>query len=111
MRGERLTNFCARRHQVPRTTGGDVDHSLCSLCASPCAVLCSIDNDLVQEDSEFRASRQFGMSYISPQGGVAEIGTILEITGHSPYADGRLLVTTKGGTSWTTKLRSSAAPC
>jgi hypothetical protein len=30
-------------------------------------LLCSIDNDLVQEDSEFKGSRQFGMSYANPQ--------------------------------------------
>lgn len=55
-----------------------------------------IDEDLVQENSEFRASRQFGMSYCSPQGGVAEIGTILEIVAHQPFEDGRLLVNTTG---------------
>jgi Lon protease-like protein len=56
-----------------------------------------IDNDLVQEDSEFKGSRQFGMSYCSPEtGGVAEIGTVLEVTGHQPFDDGRLLVNTRG---------------
>lgn len=77
-------------------------------------LLCSIDNDLVQEDSEFKGSRQFGMSYCSPEtGGVAEIGTVLEVTGHSPFDDGRLIVNTRGeldsipqthcplGSSWT----------
>lgn len=61
------------------------------------SLLCSIDNDLVQEDSEFKGSRQFGMSYCSPEtGGVAEIGTVLEVTGHSPFDDGRLIVNTRG---------------
>ena len=38
-----------------------------SRAAHPLLLLCSIDNDLVQEDSEFKGSRQFGMSYANPQ--------------------------------------------
>ncbi len=67
-----------------------------SSSAAYCAVCRSIDEELVQETSEFRASRQFGMTYCTPTGGVADVGTILKIVGYSPLEDGRLLITTKG---------------
>jgi hypothetical protein len=79
-------------HAVDQAVSTSPSNSLCVVL-----LLCSIDNDLVQEDSEFKGSRQFGMSYCSPEtGGVAEIGTVLEVTGHSPFDDGRLIVNTRG---------------
>ncbi|CAD7695934.1 unnamed protein product [Ostreobium quekettii] len=54
-----------------------------------------VDEDLIQQDSAFLGSRRFGMCFTS-QGGMAKVGTILEIQQHLPLEDGRMLVTSSG---------------
>eukprot|EP00803_Ostreobium_quekettii_P006098 evm.model.scf_1560.3 EVM.evm.TU.scf_1560.3 scf_1560:28159-32634(+) len=54
-----------------------------------------VDEHLIQKESPFLGSRKFGMSFTS-QGGIAKVGTILEIQQHVPLEDGRMLVTSSG---------------
>lgn len=56
-----------------------------------------IDEGLVSPDKPWRGSRRFGMVlYDSNAGGLATVGTVLEIIEHSTIDDGRLLVQTVG---------------
>lgn len=55
-----------------------------------------IDEDLVQRDSEFLGSKEFGMVWLSDQGGVAKIGTLLQIKAHHMVKDGRLIIQSTG---------------
>lgn len=56
----------------------------------------SLETDLVDEDSPFKGTRQFGMS-LAHSRGVASIGTVLHIEQHARMPDGRMLVSSRGG--------------
>ncbi len=56
-----------------------------------------IDEGLVQSDSPFLASKQFGITYVTGRGNVAEIGTLMEIVDFAPIgSEGRLFLNNKG---------------
>lgn len=56
-----------------------------------------IDEGLVSPDKPWRGTRRFGMSlFDSNAGGLATVGTVLEITEHSMVEDGRILIQTIG---------------
>lgn len=56
-----------------------------------------IDQGLVSPDKPWRGTRRFGMVlYDSNAGGLATVGTVLEVVDHSTMDDGRLLVQTIG---------------
>ena len=58
---------------------------------------CSIDDGLVQEDSPFKASREFGIAYVTQRGECAAIGTVMRIQDYAPAGgDGRLLISNQG---------------
>ena len=64
-----------------------------------------IDEGLVQTDSPFLASKQFGITYVTGRGAVAEIGTLMEIVDFAPIgSEGRLFLNNKG-------TRASTAGC
>jgi len=51
----------------------------------------------VQSDSPFLASKQFGITYVTGRGNVAEIGTLMEIVDFAPIgSEGRLFLNNKG---------------
>jgi len=52
-----------------------------------------IDDGLVSEDKPWKGSRRFGMAFFDSQaGGLAAVGTVLEVQEHSLLEDGRLLL-------------------
>lgn len=52
-----------------------------------------IDQGLVSPDKPWKGTRKFGMAYYDQQaGGLASIGTVLEIREHSTMDDGRMLI-------------------
>ena len=55
-----------------------------------------LDEDLIQQDSEFKGTRELGMCLASQQG-VASTGTTLRIMQHANFPDGRMHVDTSGG--------------
>ena len=56
-----------------------------------------IDEGLVQDDSPFLGSKQFGITYVTGRGAVAEIGTLMEIVDFAPIgSEGRLFINNKG---------------
>ena len=56
-----------------------------------------IDEGLVQSDSPFLASRQFGITYVTGRGAVAEVGTLMEIVDYAPLGtEGRLFINNAG---------------
>lgn len=56
---------------------------------------CRIEQGLVNDDSPFRATRQFGISLVH-QSGVSEIGTMLRIEQHKQLADGQIVIVSRG---------------
>lgn len=88
---------------IPHTVGGRLP-TLMSLRAIIMEVMASggtdvpavrIDKELIQQDSPFLGTRRFGMCFTS-QGGMAKVGTLLEVQQHLPLEDGRMLITNKG---------------
>lgn len=56
-----------------------------------------IDQGLVSDDKPWKGTRRFGMAYYDQQaGGLASIGTVLEIREHSTMEDGRMLIENVG---------------
>ncbi|KAI8110970.1 hypothetical protein M9434_004544 [Picochlorum sp. BPE23] len=56
-----------------------------------------VDAGLVSPDKPWRGTRRFGMAYYDQQaGGLASIGTVLEIEAHSTMEDGRMLIENVG---------------
>jgi Lon protease-like protein len=52
-----------------------------------------IDQGLVSPDKPWKGTRRFGMAYYDQQaGGLASVGTVLEIQEHSTMDDGRMLI-------------------
>lgn len=52
-----------------------------------------IDQGLVSPDKPWKGTRKFGMAYYDQQaGGLASVGTVLEIQEHSTMEDGRMLI-------------------
>lgn len=52
-----------------------------------------IDEGLVSPDKPWKGTRKFGMAYYDQQaGGLASVGTVLEIQEHSTMDDGRMLI-------------------
>jgi len=52
-----------------------------------------IDEGLVSPDKPWKGTRKFGMAYYDQQaGGLASVGTVLEIQDHSTMDDGRMLI-------------------
>ena len=65
--------------------------------AHPAVVSHRIDEGLVQSDSPFKASKQFGITYVTGRGAVAEVGTLMEIVDYAPLgSEGRLLIQNTG---------------
>lgn len=62
-----------------------------------------IEDGLVNHESPFCGSKQFGMCYVSQEGGLASVGCILEIQEHVRLEDGRILITNKGE-NWATRV-------
>ena len=57
----------------------------------------NIDQGLVSDDKPWKGTRRFGMAYYDQQaGGLASIGTVLEIREHSTMEDGRMLIENVG---------------
>ena len=57
----------------------------------------TIDQGLVADDKPWKGTRRFGMAYYDQQaGGLASIGTVLEIREHSTMDDGRMLIENVG---------------
>ena len=53
----------------------------------------NIDQGLVSDDKPWKGTRRFGMAYYDQQaGGLASVGTVLEIREHSTMEDGRMLI-------------------
>ena len=51
----------------------------------------------MQSDSPFLASKQFGITYVTGRGAVAEIGTLMEIVDFAPIgSEGRLFINNTG---------------
>lgn len=55
-----------------------------------------IDEDLVQKESEFLGSKEFGTVWQTDRNSIAEVGTLLKIQAHHTVKDGRLIVQTTG---------------
>lgn len=55
-----------------------------------------VDTELVDDSSVFAGSKRFGMCYVNGQGGLATVGSVLEIHSHEKLPDGRMLVVSKG---------------
>ena len=63
-----------------------------------------IDEGLVQTDSPFVASKQFGITYTTGRGAVAEVGTLMEIVDHAPIGSGgRMFINNTGATRQSTE--------
>jgi Lon protease-like protein len=57
----------------------------------------NIDQGLVSDDKPWKGTRRFGMAYYDQQaGGLASVGTVLEIREHSTMEDGRMLIENVG---------------
>ena len=57
----------------------------------------SIEQGLVDEDSPFRASREFGLTWITPQGECCAVGTLMRIHAFAQIGEtGKLLVSNTG---------------
>lgn len=54
-----------------------------------------IEEGLVNDESPFRATRQFGISLVH-QSGVSDIGTMLKIEQHKQLADGQIVIISRG---------------
>jgi len=55
-----------------------------------------LEEGLVDHDSPFCGSREFGMCFVGQNGGVCSIGTLLRIEEHVRLDDGRLQIVNKG---------------
>lgn len=66
-----------------------------------------VDEGLVDEESPFKGTRLFGMSF-APGNGIAVTGTALHIVEHSTMKDGRLLVGSKGALLSRSRLLTAA---
>ena len=56
-----------------------------------------IDQGLVSPEKPWKGTRRFGMAYYDQQaGGLASVGTVLEIQDHSSMEDGRMLIENVG---------------
>lgn len=55
-----------------------------------------VDEGLVQKDSPFCGSREFGMCFVDQEGNLAAVGSTLRIQDMEPLEDGRLMVNSKG---------------
>lgn len=63
---------------------------------------CRIDKGLVQEESPFKASREFGISYMTSKGECASIGTVMRIQDFAKVGnDGQMLISNTGDDRWT----------
>jgi ATP-dependent Lon protease len=56
----------------------------------------SLETDLIDEESAFKSTREFGMAFAHSRG-VASIGTMLHIKEHARMPDGRMLINSVGG--------------
>lgn len=56
----------------------------------------SLEEGLINEQSPFCGTRQFGLCWVSKDGAMAKIGTTLQIQSHLRHGDGRLTTDNKG---------------
>ena len=73
--------------------------SQAGLHRSSCHLSCRLEDDLVQEDSPFRGTKQFGMCWVTERG-MAAVGTTLHIQQHARFPDGRMQIDSKGTPSY-----------
>jgi len=55
-----------------------------------------LEEGLVNEESPFAATREFGMCHIGKNGELSAVGTLLRIEEHHKHDDGRLAIVSKG---------------
>ena len=60
------------------------------------SLLRSLEDDLIDEESAFKGTREFGMAFAHSRG-VASIVTMLHIKEHARMPDGRMLINSRGG--------------
>lgn len=57
---------------------------------------CRVEDGLINHESPFCGSKRFGISHVSSEGGVCQIGTLLKIEGHRKLPDGQITIFSRG---------------
>ena len=57
---------------------------------------CRVEDGLINHESPFCGSKRFGISHVSSEGGVCQVGTLLKIEGHKRLPDGQITTFNRG---------------
>lgn len=55
-----------------------------------------VEDGLVNHESPFCGSKQFGITYVNSEGGICHVGTLLRIEGHKTLPDGQITTFNRG---------------
>lgn len=55
-----------------------------------------VEEGLVNRESPFCGSKQFGLNHVNSEGGVSQVGVLLSIEGHELQSDGRMITYNRG---------------
>lgn len=65
-------------------------------CNSGHLSFCRVEDGLVNHESPFCGSKQFGITYVNSEGAICHVGTLLRIEGHKTLPDGQITTFNRG---------------